>query len=446
MTETPTARCRALLLAGRRNEAELSVAELITHQFGMTVTRASIGADWTSLNSVNGLVEIEGGERYFFKFHQEEGEEATVHEYYRAEILQRAGLPVDVPLEVSRQPGHQVLLYAFRNDRRLADICLAIDRGEDDMPLREIAGLQRDLDRQVGESYLATLHTSNATQSTAEAIHQLFHHRLRMAGDTRWLAGRVARFYEGQVAGLPGVELGWDGFKALRWRINGTGYRHTVGELFEESLARLDPAALGAGGAVTAHGDAHNANVWVEERNDAARLVLFDPAFAGEHVPALLADVKATFHNIYAHPLWLYHPTDADDLFHVNVALNEGHIDVAHDWSLTPLREAFLSSKIATIWRPLLAAMSDRDLLPDDWQRIVRCALFCCPTLVTNLRAGEAQGPIPGRSPSMSALSFAIAVMAGSEPERDAEDVFSRFIAAISPATGPRGAARPYAP
>ena len=432
MTITPTARCRQLLLAGQRADAELVVAELIAQQFGMAIERASIGADWTSLNSVNGVVETAAGERYFFKFHQEEGEEATVREYYRAEILLKAGLPVDVPIRVSREPGRQVLLYAFRHDRRLADICLQIDRGGEGSRTREIAALQENLDRRVAESYFATLHASNTAQSTAEAIHQLFHHRLCNTSDPRRLAGRVARFYESQLVGLPGIELGWGEFKALRWRINGVDYRHSVGELFDESLARLDPVRLSAGGAVVAHGDAHNANVWIEERDAGRRLVLFDPAFAGEHVPALLADVKATFHNIYAHPRWLYHPVEAEDLHHIDVTVEPGWIVIDHDWRLTPLRHAFLASKIEFVWRPLLAALRDRGLLPNDWERIVRCALFCCPTLVINLRAGEPQGPIPGRSPTISALSFAIAVMAGSEPEGGDDDPFSSFLAAIS--------------
>jgi hypothetical protein len=114
------------------------VAGLIAQQFAMPVTRASIGADWTSLNSVNGTVETADGERYFFKFHQEKAKRRPVREYYRAEILQRAGLPVDVPLRVSREPGHQVLLYAFRHDRRLADVCLEIDRDGGDARIRAI--------------------------------------------------------------------------------------------------------------------------------------------------------------------------------------------------------------------------------------------------------------------------------------------------------------------
>ncbi|MET0683233.1 MAG: hypothetical protein ABWZ29_07825 [Casimicrobiaceae bacterium] len=110
MTTAPTALCRRLVAAGKRAEAELVVADLVARQFDVAVRSASINADWTSLNSLNGTVDTEDGRRYFFKFHQEEDEEATVREYYRAEILQRAGLPVDMPAMISRQPGHQVLL------------------------------------------------------------------------------------------------------------------------------------------------------------------------------------------------------------------------------------------------------------------------------------------------------------------------------------------------
>jgi hypothetical protein len=181
---------------------------------------------------------------------------------------------------------------------------------------------------------------------------------------------------------------------------------------------------------VTAHGDAHNANVWIEEGRGAPRLVMFDPAFAGEHVPALLADVKATFHNIFAHPFWLYHPAEAESRFRVDVSIEDGWITVTHDWALTPLRQGFLDLKIDHVWRPLLAALRTARLLPADWRHAVRLALFSCPTLVMNLRAGAAHGATPGRSPAISALSFAVAVAAGSEPEAGS-DAFSQFVDAI---------------
>jgi Ser/Thr protein kinase RdoA (MazF antagonist) len=429
----PTALARRLVIAGKRHEAEGVVGRLIARNFDLPVRTVAINADWSSLNSLNGIVDAEDGRRFFFKFHQEEGEEATVEEYYRAELLQRAGLPVDVPAMISRRPGEQILLYAFRRDRQLAAVCLAMERTGDEREGALLLRLQRDLDRLTGEVYGATLHASTAALSLAEPVHQLFHNRLCTPPATDRLAGRVERFYQGRTVGLPGMELPWDQFAGLRWRINGVDYDHTLGELFAESLVRLDPARFGAGGGVTAHGDAHNANVWIEERGGDSRLVLFDPAFAGEHVPALLADVKATFHNIFAHPFWLYHPAEADGRFHVAASIAGGRIAVAHDWGLTPLRRGFLDAKVDLIWRPLIAALRARGLLPGDWRRVLRLALFCCPTLVMNLCAGAAHGATPGRSPAMSALSFAIAVMAGSEPE-NGSDPFSGFLAEIEAA------------
>jgi hypothetical protein len=382
---------------------------------------------------LNGIVDTDDGRRFFFKFHQEEGEEATVEEYYRAELLQRAGLPVDVPVMICRQPGHQILLYAYRRDRQLADLCLQMERTGDDRELAETLRLQGDLDRLTGGIYLATLHASTVEQSAVEPVHQLFHNRLCTPPDNHRLAGRVERFYQGQTVSLPGADLDWDEFNRLRWRINGVDYHHTLDDLFRESLARLDPELLGESGAVTAHGDAHNANVWIERADGSSRLVLFDPAFAGEHVPGLLADVKATFHNVFAHPFWLYHPAEAGGRFNVSISIASGQAIVEHDWSLPPLRQGFLDERIALVWRPLLAALNERGLLPTNWARVVGCALFCCPTLVMNLRAGASHGATPGRSPAISALSFAIAIMAGSEPV-NGSDPFSRFLAAIAPA------------
>ncbi len=413
--ETPTAAARRLVAAGRRDEAEKVVAALIAENFDLALVRVAINADWSSLNSLNGVVDVADGRRFFFKFHQEEGESETVEEYYRAELLESAGYPVDVPAMMSRRPGHQVLLYAYRKDRQLADACLEIERrgrqGDTDLIV-----LQRALDTLTGDIYLRTLHESRLEWCKTEPIHQLFHHRLVTPPNDTSLGGRVERFYAGKPVILSGVTVLWKDFARLRWRINGIEYRHCLGELFQEGLARLRPANLASSGAVVAHGDAHNANVWIEQGAKAARLVLFDPAFAGRHVPALLADVKATFHNIFAHPFWLYHPAEADTRFESDLVIRNGWIELQHDWALSPLRAEFLELKRDLIWRPLLAELYRLHLLPDDWRRIVRCALFCCPTLVMNLSAGAAHGATPGRSPALSALSFAISVMSGSEP------------------------------
>jgi hypothetical protein len=217
----PTALARRLVAEGRRGEAEAVVAALVADNFGLDVASVAITADWSSLNSLNGLVDTADGRRFFFKFHQEEGEEGTVEEYYRAELLQRAGLPVDMPAMISRKPGHQILLYAFRHDRHLAATCLDIERTGDERDVGRLLRLQEALDRKTGAVYSATLHAASLAESRAEAIHQLFHNRLCDPGNETRLTGRVARFYLGRTVELPGTALPFVDFAALRWRING---------------------------------------------------------------------------------------------------------------------------------------------------------------------------------------------------------------------------------
>ena len=314
----PTALARRLVAEGRRGEAEAVVARLVADNFRLDVASVTITADWSSLNSLNGLVDTADGRRFFFKFHQEEGEEGTVEEYYRAELLQRAGLPVDMPAMMSRKPGHQILLYAFRRDRQLAAACLDIERSGDERDVARLLRLQdgtrppdrRGLPRDPARGFRG----GEPGRGDPPALPQpaLRPAATRPASPAGSPASISAAPWSCRALTLP-----WADFAALRWRINGIDYADTLAGLFDASLVRLAPDRL-AGGAVTAHGDAHNANVWIEERDGDARLVMFDPAFAGEHVPALLADVKATFHNVFAHPFWLYHPDEADRRFSVD--------------------------------------------------------------------------------------------------------------------------------
>lgn len=98
-----TAEIRALARTnGAAAEARLS--EWIAGLFGIPVSGLRINHDQYSLNSLNGFFRS-GAEDFFFKFHQEEGEEAMRGEYYRADILARAGLPVDQPVHMSTLPG-----------------------------------------------------------------------------------------------------------------------------------------------------------------------------------------------------------------------------------------------------------------------------------------------------------------------------------------------------
>jgi hypothetical protein len=428
---------RTLVMEGRREEAVAAVTRLLSEETGTRFSGVAINDDRYSLNSVNGTAVDEQGCKLFFKFHTEEGEAETVGEYYRAHVLAEAGLPVDLPVKASSTPGRQFLLYAHRDDAKLADVCLKLEtgRGSDPAPrrrpgltpcsLEEIVTAQADLDDATLDAALRSL-AAPTPASASEAIHRLFHHRLVTPGEAGRLGGRYAQFYQGRQVPVAGTEMPWEAFADLYWNVNGVSYRHTLRELFEESRRRLDPQALAQLPVLVSHGDAHNANVWAR-RDDSGRLtlVLFDPAFAGKAIPALLGEVKATFHNIFAHPLWLYTPDLAERAYRVSAELDGGRITVEHDWSLSELRRQFLQLKLDRYWHPLLLRLKSMGALPAEWEAILRSALFCCPTLVMSQLAG------PGRAPSVSLLGFAVAMMCGSAPEGAATDTVSAFFAEL---------------
>lgn len=431
MAQRPLAtEARGLVLAGDREGARQLVVQLVAEVTGREVTALSINTDQYSLNSVNGRAELDGGERYFFKFHSEEGEESTIAEYYNAELLRDAGYLVDVPSFANGEPGRQILLYRLRDELRLADVARAVEL---DLPGAEdaaaVVAAQRERDRRNGRILLSSLHEAAPEAMMAEPIHQLFSHRLQSEGAAPGRGGRVASFYVGQEFQLGDVSLGWDELAALRWRINGTEYGQTLGQLFDEAGARMQPDRLTSSGAVVAHGDDHNANIWYSPVPEgAADLIAFDPAFAGRHLPSLLAEIKATFHNSLAHPLWLYEPGLATERYSASVAVRDGMLAVEHDWEPSPLRREFLRSRAEEVWKPLLAELDSRGWLPADWRRVIRLGLFLCPTVVLNLRAGTRNG----HTPVTSAIGLGLAVACGAEPVVGT-DLVREFIDSIAP-------------
>lgn len=427
MTRTSrTAEIRALA-ASDPLAAERRLAALLHDLFGLRATSVRINLDRYSLNSLNGFIDSAEG-AFFFKFHQEEGEEAMAGEYYRADILAKAGLPVDQPLHVSSEPGEQILIYRRRNQPRFSDVLRELELADDAARRGQAVAAERALGAQLASVYRDTLHEVSPAEVAAEPIHRLFHERLVERHSGQFPGGRMADFYVGKRFGFPGVELDWDELAGLSFVINGRAYERTLGELFTQAHARLAPARLADSGGVVAHGDAHNANVWYEERDGVAALSLFDPAFAGSSVPALLAEVKATFHNIFAHPFWLYDPALATERLRASARRDGNALVVETDWALSPVRQGLLAAKAETVWRPLLAELQHRGWLPGDWRDVLRLALFLCPTLVMNLRAGAAT-----HTPISSLIGLSVAVMVGSPPQEGA-DIVTRFLDAIDPA------------
>lgn len=415
------AEARRLTQQGEWHQAGEKLLQLIQEVTGVAATSLNINRDQYSLNSLNGRVMLADGRTLFFKYHHEEGEEQTIEEYYRAELLREHGFLVDVPVYACGEPGRQILLYALREEQRLADVCYALEATPSAGQIATVITAQARADGDILAHTLPTLREGTAAEVAAESIHQLFWNRLVSEGQPVGLGGRVASFYVDQSFTLGELTLSWETLSNARWRINGVDYPDTLRALFLAAGDVLAPAALANHGVVVAHGDAHNANVWYDTSGPEPQLVSFDPAFAGSSIPALLAEVKATFHNIFAHPCWLYEPAEAAQRYTVSVALVDGVLAINHDWQLTALRQGFLTSKGERYWQPLLAALKARGWLPENWQQIIRLALFCCPTLVLNLRAGN-------HNPTSSALGLAMAVMLGSAGDDD----FSRWLNGLS--------------
>jgi hypothetical protein len=360
-------------------------------------------------------VHFADGHTEFFKFHAEEGEEATVTEYYRAQLLKEAGLPVEMPLRVAGQPGRQIALYELRTEPRMADVCLALERAGARLP-PELAAARRALDRAIGAAALDTLRPGSAASLNA-AIHQLFYWRL---------AGAAGRFPGGRYQAWYLADPLYTAIADHRFVVNGIEYAASLRELTAAAARLLAPGVLAATPVVTAHGDDHQGNIWVLGRGEEVELRLFDPAFAGRDIPALLAAVKATFHNVFAHPCWLYHPAEAAERTTVQLRRRGGIVTVSDDAAPGPLRLEILDSAAELVWAPLLAELARRRELPPDWRSTVRAALFCCPLLVTNLVSAR-------RSEAIRYLGLARAVMAGSEPLSGSDPV-SRFLDSVTPA------------
>ncbi len=405
-----------MVVAHDREGAARLVGEMIESMTGRPIRDVAIGNDEYSLNSVNGRASFHDGETVFFKFHVEEGESDRVGEYYRAKVLSDRGLPVDVPLAISADPGEQIVLYEVRDAPRMSDVCLELEvaSGQHASLNSDLITARRTLDAAIGAVLVDTIHVPIEQQRAPAAIHQLFTNRM-IDADGRYPGGRMLDWYSSSSE--------WAFLGDSQWELNGLRYPCSLDELAREALDRLNPERFQNGPCVVAHGDDHHGNVWVLAGTGGSELRLFDPAFAGDDIPALLALVKSTFHNVFAHPYWIYHPSRIS-ASGVHVEFRDAEISVVDPFAvLSPLRRQVLDSIVELGWIPLVRELRARGLLDPEWRAIVRSALFLCPFLVTNLLS-------PDRSEAARYVALAHAVMMGCEPETGS-DVVSTMLDTI---------------
>lgn len=392
----------SLLAKKNKKEAEKAILSFVKDKFKkLNIKEVKINSSAVSLNSVNGFLIDQNQARYFFKFHTEENEQDTIGEYYQANILKDAGYPIITPIESLKNPGEQFLVYEEITSPTFFDICEKCDKDFIETTLRfnrigwttssnlsisnltytenleKILEAEKKLDKKILKIFLKTLHVARQADIEKEPINQLFYHRLV----NKKSLPRVGLFYKNAEIQISNKQYSFDEIQNYQWEINGILYRETIKDLIDSAKKLLNPKNPDLKTAVTAHGDDHNGNKFLI--NDELRF--FDPAFAGENIPSLLVFIKSTFHDCFAHPFWLYSPENIEPFIKIEAKISGNKIIITHNIKMTPLREKLLEIKINQVWKPLIKTMKEKNLLPENYQEIIKKALFCCPFLVSNL-------------------------------------------------------------
>jgi|CXWL01.1.fsa_nt_gi hypothetical protein len=397
-----------------RSSAEIQLLSFVQQTFPeIEITSLSINQSAVSLNSVNGYLVLQDGTELFFKFHSEEGEESTIDEYYNSEVLKKAGLPMLMPKYQNTQPGSQFLIYEKISAPTLFEVGREIDQrqlnGEIASRTNEALNAESQLNRQSLAVALATLKKVPAGEQFHSPLHQLFYARLNSTEEK----SRLDLYYTYASVRLPDEgEMAWSEFSRLKWIINGVHQQQSLAEIIAQAQELLNPLRAPEVPVLTAHGDDHNGNKFLID----GALKLFDPAFASDCQPALLACVKTTFHDTMAHPLWLYEPKAIEDQLDLNFSISADTFEIDFEWPMTLYRRQSYQQKVKEIWLPLLADLKSRDWLDPQWKNILRKALFCCPFLVTNLTDPQKF------SAKASLLALAKSVQLGSANVSDDDD------------------------
>lgn len=356
-----------------KSQAEQLLITFIRETFDLSVQKVELRPLATSLNSFNGFITLIDGKKLFFKTHTEQ--DTVIDEYYNARLLANVGYPIIQPIYSTTKTGQQFLIYEVITSPSVFDIAwdLELRQADDDISFlptyTQLKQAQNDADDALFTYYQNSLEAPTPTPDAP--IHQLFYHRLT--------GGRYDRFYaDDNPIILPHGTFRMKDVKRVKWVINGQIYDETINDLVTDAIRLLNPNIPRP--TIIGHGDAHNGNVFFIQ--DKPSLLYFDPAFAGKH-PPLFDLAKPIFHNVFA--MWMYHPHAKKETtpIQIDVRGNEWHI--TYSYALWSVRMMFLESKFERVLIPTIKMVKERGFLPDDWQRIFKMALFCCPFLTLNL-------------------------------------------------------------
>lgn len=328
----------------------------------------------TALNSINGQCILENHDKLFFKFHSEENEtELDSSDLYKSGLLLKNNWPVLRPIATSNLPGKQCVLYPWIESQTVYTLLLSEDIRflESKCYTNKLSSLITAIEKStkiIGEAMVDSLYfDSNCINSP---IHQLFSYRLNPRRDE---VVRIQSFYD---------ELKILNFFNKYFVVNGYKYPYSINKIFSDSKDKLNANCFHCTPSIVAHGDEHFANQYYI--ND--EILIFDPAFASR-MPALLAPIKATAHNICAHPFWLYEEKLFREFCKFTIEEDDNDIFINHNfllYSVESHRSQILDCYLKNIWNPLLMSINKKQGLPKDLFEIIFLALFCSSSLAKN--------------------------------------------------------------
>ncbi|MDX2075098.1 MAG: phosphotransferase [bacterium] len=390
-------------------QAEALLITFIRETFDLSVQSVELRPLATSLNSFNGFITLTDGKKLFFKTHTEQ--DTVIDEYYNARLLADVGYPIIQPLYSTTKTGQQFLIYEVITSPSVFDVAWDLElrqaRGDNSFlaEYNTLKQAQNNADDALFTYYQNTLEAPTPTPDAP--IHQLFYHRLT--------GGRYDRFYADDTPIiLPHGTFRMGDVKRVKWVINGQAYGETINDLVADAIRLLNPAIPRP--TIIGHGDAHNGNVFFLQ--DEPSLLYFDPAFAGRH-PPLFDLAKPIFHNVFA--MWMYYPQVKKETTPIHVDVQDDTWHITYSYPLWSVRMMFLESKFERVLIPTIKMAKERGFLPDDWQKILRLALFCCPFLTLNL-ADANRFP-----PEISLLGLAMSVEMGGMSDKN-NDVLADWL------------------
>jgi hypothetical protein len=398
-------------------QTEELLSAFIQKKFALTV-QVQINQSAVSLNSVNGTLILADGEKMFFKFHAEEGEAETQSEYYNGKILAKHGFDIIEPLYQSTDVGEQFLIYPYITAPTFFEVCDTLDaqylsnNNYDESLKKSVLIAERNFCETCVKVAQKTFAVTSSNIVATEPIWQLFSTRLVSKNNE---IPRLDLYYQNQKIQLPdGSEILFKDLANKKWIINGRTFDQSLSEIIIQSKKIICSESCKEWGTIVAHGDDHNGNKFFDQKKSS--LTYFDPAFAGQNIPALLAFIKTIFHDTLAHPFWLYTPKKIDPETKLDWTITEKSVVINHNVDLSvisPLRSDLLTIKLEYLLKPIVQMLRQKKLLPTNALDFIKKALFCCPFLVLNLINYQKY------SPKMSLLALSKAVEMGSLSDKD---------------------------